>query len=96
MPSSFAIISTGCRSDWVTFRISGHGLPSSFKDQPQKKTEYSSDLSYENDALAEKEAEAIIDRFVADESSADLLRLQQSIADALRAAYQKGKEANND
>ena len=44
---------------------------------------------------AEKEAEAIIDRFVADESSADLLRLQQSIAEALRAAYQKGKEAKN-
>ena len=44
---------------------------------------------------AEKEAEAIIDRFVADESSADLLRLQQSIAEALRAAYRKGKEAKH-
>jgi hypothetical protein len=42
---------------------------------------------------AEKEAEAIVDRFVADESSADLLRLQQSIAEALRAAYDKGREA---
>jgi hypothetical protein len=41
----------------------------------------------------EKEAEAIVDRFVADESSADLLQLQQSIADALRAAYEKGREA---
>ena len=44
---------------------------------------------------AEKEAEAIVDRFVADESSADLLRLQQSIAEALRTAYHKGKEARN-
>jgi hypothetical protein len=42
---------------------------------------------------ADKEAEAIVDRFVADESSADLLRLQQSIAEALRAAYEKGREA---
>jgi hypothetical protein len=41
---------------------------------------------------AEKEAEAIVDRFVADESSADLLRLQQSIAQALRTAYEKGKK----
>jgi hypothetical protein len=44
---------------------------------------------------AEKEAEAIVDRFVADESSADLLRLQQSIAEALRAAYEKGREAKH-
>jgi hypothetical protein len=41
----------------------------------------------------EKEAEAIVDRFVADESSADLLQLQQSIVEALRAAYEKGREA---
>ena len=41
---------------------------------------------------AEKEAEAIVDQFVADESSADLLRLQQLIAEALRTAYAKGKE----
>lgn len=40
----------------------------------------------------EKEAEAIVDRFVADESSADLLHLQQWIAVALRAAYEKGGE----
>ena len=40
---------------------------------------------------ADKEAEGIVDRFVEDESSADLLRLQQSIAQALRAAYEKGK-----
>jgi hypothetical protein len=41
---------------------------------------------------AEKEAEGIVDSFVADESSADLLRLQQAIADALRRAYEKGRE----
>ena len=41
---------------------------------------------------AEKEAEIIVDRCVADESSADLLRLQQSIAQALRMAYEKGKK----
>jgi hypothetical protein len=40
---------------------------------------------------AEKEAEAIVERFVADESSADLLRLQQSIAEALHTAYEKGR-----
>lgn len=40
---------------------------------------------------AEQEAEALVDRFVADESSADLLRLQQSIARALKAAYEKGR-----
>jgi hypothetical protein len=45
------------------------------------------------DDWAEKEAEAIIDQFVLDESSSDLLRLQQSIAQALLMAYQKGKEA---
>jgi hypothetical protein len=45
---------------------------------------------------AEKEAEAIVDQFVADESSSDLLRLQQSIANALRTAYQKGEEVKND
>jgi hypothetical protein len=44
---------------------------------------------------ADKEAEAIVDRFVADESAADLLRLQQSIAQALRAAYEKGREAKS-
>ena len=44
---------------------------------------------------ADKEAEAIVDRFVADESSADLLRLQQSIAEALRAAYEKGRETKS-
>ena len=44
---------------------------------------------------ADKEAEAIVDQFVADESSADLLRLQQSIAEALRAAYEKGREAKS-
>ena len=38
---------------------------------------------------AEKEAEVLVDRFVADESSTDLLHLQQSIAEALRAAYEK-------
>jgi hypothetical protein len=42
---------------------------------------------------AEKQAEAIVDRFVADESSADLWCLQQSIVDALHTAYQRGKEA---
>jgi len=40
---------------------------------------------------AEKEAEAIVDRFVADTSSADLLCLQESIAQALKAAYEKGR-----
>ena len=40
---------------------------------------------------AEKEAEPIVDRFVADESSADLLRLQQFIAEALRASYERGR-----
>jgi hypothetical protein len=40
---------------------------------------------------AEKEAEAIVDRFVADTSSADLLCLQESIAHALKAAYEKGR-----
>jgi hypothetical protein len=44
------------------------------------------------DDWADKEAEAIVDRFVADESSADLLCLEQSIAEALRAAYEKGRE----
>jgi hypothetical protein len=42
---------------------------------------------------AEKEAETIIDRFVSDESSADLLSLQQSIAAALCRAYDKGRDA---
>ena len=42
---------------------------------------------------AEKEAEAIVDQFVLDDSSSDLLRLQQSIAQALIMAYQRGKEA---
>ena len=45
---------------------------------------------------SEQEAEAIVDRFVADESSADLMRLQQSIANALLTAYEKGKEAKTD
>jgi hypothetical protein len=45
---------------------------------------------------AEKKAEAIVDRFLADESYTDLLRLQQSIAEALHVAYQKGKEAKSD
>ena len=44
---------------------------------------------------AEQEAEAIVDRFVGDESSADLLRLQQSIAEALCAAYYRGQEAKS-
>ena len=38
-------------------------------------------------AWAETQAEGIIDRFIADESSADLLHLQQMIAEALRRAY---------
>lgn len=45
---------------------------------------------------AEQEAEAIVDRFVENESSADLMRLQQSIANVLLTAYQKGKEAKTD
>jgi hypothetical protein len=36
---------------------------------------------------AEQQAEAIIDAFMADESSADLLHLQQMIEEALRRAY---------
>ncbi|WP_447979348.1 hypothetical protein [Candidatus Nitrospira bockiana] len=43
---------------------------------------------------AEKEAEAIVDSFVADESSADLLRLQQAIAEALRRAYEQGQKSS--
>ena len=39
---------------------------------------------------AEKQAESIIDAFVADESSADLLHLQQMIAEALRMAGGNG------
>jgi hypothetical protein len=35
---------------------------------------------------AEKEAEAIVDKFVADEGPDDLLRLQMAIAAALRKA----------
>ena len=42
---------------------------------------------------AEKEAEAIVDRFVSDESSADLLCLQQSIAEALIRTYDEGRGA---
>ena len=48
------------------------------------------------DDWAEQEAEALVDRFVADESSADLLRLQQSIARALKAAYEKGQKEGGD
>ena len=44
---------------------------------------------------AETEAESIIDAFVADHSSADLLHLQESIAAALRHAYDEGKSASN-
>lgn len=40
---------------------------------------------------ADEEAEAIVDQFVADESTIDLLHLQESIAQVLRTAYQKGK-----
>jgi hypothetical protein len=40
---------------------------------------------------AEEEAEAIVDRFVADEGPDDLLRLQTAIAAALRNAYDKGR-----
>lgn len=40
---------------------------------------------------AEKEAEAIVDDFVADEGQDDLLRLQTAIAVALRKAYEKGR-----
>lgn len=38
------------------------------------------------------EAEAIVDAFVADQTSHDLLRLQQAIAAALRRAYEKGRK----
>lgn len=40
---------------------------------------------------AEEEAEAIVDRFVADDTPEDLLHLQQHIAAALQSAYEKGK-----
>lgn len=40
---------------------------------------------------ADQEAEVVVDRFIADESSTDLLCLQQSIAHALRIAYENGK-----
>jgi hypothetical protein len=42
---------------------------------------------------AEKEAEVIVDAFVADESSSDLLNLQGAIANALRRAYESGRKA---
>ncbi len=45
---------------------------------------------------AEKEAEALVDRFLADESSADLLCLQQSVARALRMAYGEAKKRGED
>ena len=40
---------------------------------------------------AEKEAERIVDEFVASERSDDLLQLQQAIAVAMRDAYERGK-----
>jgi hypothetical protein len=40
---------------------------------------------------AEKQADAIVDDFVADEGPDDLLRLQQAIANALRLAYEQGR-----
>lgn len=40
----------------------------------------------------DKEAEAIVNIFVADQRPDHLLRLQQAIAEALRTAYEKGKK----
>jgi hypothetical protein len=40
----------------------------------------------------ERQAESIIDEFMADGSPEDLLRLEQAIAEALRQAYQRGQE----
>jgi len=39
---------------------------------------------------AEKQAEIIVDSFLADGAPADLLRLEQAIAYALRRAYERG------
>jgi len=41
---------------------------------------------------AEQQAETIVDAFVADQGPEDLLRLQQAIANALRRAYERGKQ----
>ena len=38
---------------------------------------------------AEKQAEAIVDAFLADGEPEDLLRLEQAIANALRLAYER-------
>ena len=43
------------------------------------------------DDVFDKEAELILDRFVRDEESGDLYRLQQAIVAALHRAFAKGK-----
>lgn len=48
------------------------------------------------DDRAEKEAERIVDAFVADQGPEDLLRLQQTIAAALRRAFERGKQESGD
>jgi hypothetical protein len=40
---------------------------------------------------AEKQAEAIVDAFLADGEPEDLLRLEQAIANALRLTYERGQ-----
>ena len=42
---------------------------------------------------AEKQAEAIVDAFLADGEPEDLLRLEQAIANALRLSYERGSHA---
>jgi len=42
---------------------------------------------------ANNEAERIVDDFVANDSSEDLLHLQEAIAAAIRDAYERGKKA---
>jgi len=41
---------------------------------------------------ADNEAERIVDDFVANDSSEDLLQLQEAIAAAIRDAYERGKK----
>jgi hypothetical protein len=42
---------------------------------------------------ADKKAEKILDAFMADKTPEDMLHLQESIADALRLAFQQGAAA---
>ena len=43
---------------------------------------------------ADKEAERILDAFMASEGSDDLLKLQTAIANAVRRAYEAGKQGS--